>query len=227
MTTKYDTAYYREAKNWYNEVYESVVSSRNQYRLLAIAFGILLALSFTVILSMVPLKRSFYRIIEVNQQTGEVTQLKEVDLHTLSPEWPVTRYFIGEYVQNRHAYAYEDIKRTFNQALAMSQGEVAKHYQDDIFDTNPNSPINKLGKNKYREVIVYSINQYDKNTAIIRFKTVTHDRLHDNNSQSDDYRAVLKWTYQTDLNSIDRDKTPLGFLVTYYQVTHVFSEKES
>jgi len=216
--------YYQAAQNWYTEVYETLICSRDRYRLCTVLFGILLAISVSAIGIMLPLKHSFYRLIAVNQTTGEVTQLKEVEPKLVSANWPVTRYFIHQYIQDRHAYAFEDIKRTFNLVLAMSDRTVAKTYSDNTIDSNPESPIVKLAQTKYRTVTVYSINQLNTDTALIRFKINTYDRTNSGEVSAKDYQAVLKWRYQLSDNPELRDKNPLGFQVTYYQITPVQAE---
>lgn len=220
------TDYYQAAQNWYSEVYESLICSRDRYRLCTVLFGILLAMSVSAIALMMPLKHYFYRMIAVNQTTGEVTQLKEIEPDSVAHNWSVTRYFIHQYIQNRHAYSFEDIKRTFNLVLAMSDHLVAKNYSEQTIDSNPDSPITQLGQNKYRDVTVYSINQLNQDTALIRFKVTTHDRTNPNEMIKKDYQAVLKWHYQLSHDASLRDKNPLGFEVTYYQMTPVQPENE-
>lgn len=215
-----DENYYQESKTWYSEVYESMICSRDRYRLLSIILAVLLTLSIVSLVSVLPLKQYVYRIMEVNTQTGEVSELNQLESTTLSENWVVTRYFISQYVQNRHEYHVEDIKRTFNLVLAMSNKEVAAVYNNDLVDTNPKSPINTLGKDYYRDVTILSQNQLNLNTALVRFKTTTYSRTNLNDVKTDDYQVVIKWQYQNNKESLpDRDKNPLGFTVTYYQLS--------
>ena len=120
--------YYTEAKDWYAEKYELVEVSRNRYRFLSFGLGVLLALSLFSFASIMPLKQYVYRLVEVNRQTGEVTSLKELEGNQYSSNWIINRYFLHQYVINRHLYSYEDIKRTFNLALAMSAKPIADEY---------------------------------------------------------------------------------------------------
>jgi len=219
------TDYYMEAKNWYSEVYESMICSRDRYRLLAILLGFLLAMSVTAMVMMMPLKSYFYRILAVNQQTGEITQLKELEQREFTATWAVTRYFINQYIQYRNSYSYEDIQRTFNMSLAMSDKIIADEYSASIVDSNPKSPIKVLGKDSFREVTVFSINQLNSNTALVRFKILTHNKSNSNEVKQEDYQTVIKWDYRDSAGSLkDRDKNPLGFTVTYYQTSSVLPE---
>jgi type IV secretion system protein VirB8 len=219
------TDYYQESRSWYSEVYESMICSRDRYRLLSIVLGVLLILSTVSIFSILPLKHYVYRIMEVNTQTGEVSELNELESTKVGENWAVTRYFISQYVQNRNAYHMEDIKRMFNLALAMSGTDVASVYNNEIVDTNPKSPINTLGKEYYRDVTILSQNQLNANTALVRFRTITHNRSNINDVKTDDFQVVIKWQYKNYKESLpDRDKNPLGFTVTYYQQSPLFTE---
>ena len=174
MTT--DKQYYQEAASWYQENYESVICSRNRYRLLALINSILLGLSVIAIVIMVPLKQTVYRIIEVNKQTGEITQLKEMEGHVFSANWVISRYFIHQYVELRESYSLSDIKRSFNLVAALSSAPIAKEYVFNTVDSNPKSPIHLFKDNYDREVKILGINQLNDHTAMVRYQTITHNK---------------------------------------------------
>ena len=219
-------SYYQEAKSWYQENYESVVCAMNRYRVLAISLGILLGLSLIAFSVMLPLKSFMYRLIAVNQQTGEVTVLKELEGDHYAANWVVTRYFINQYIQQRQGYSLEDIKRRFNLVVAMSGSGIAKEYIDSTVDSNPKSPIVLLKNDYYRDVQVLSVNQLNDKTAVARFRETTHNRANVSDVKTTDWQVILKWEYVNPNESLaERDKNPLGFKVTYYQISPVFSDK--
>ena len=219
--------YYQESQTWYSEVYESMICSRDRYRLLTIILSILFSMSIVSLIAMLPLKQYVYRIMEVNTQTGEVSELNQLENTTLSESWVMTRYFISQYIQNRNNYHFEDIKRTFNLVLAMSSKAIAADYNNETVDTNPKSPLNLLGKDFYRDVTILSQNQLNKNTALVRFKTITHNRTNPNDTKTEDFQAVIKWEYQNIKESLpDREKNPLGFSVSYYQISPIVTENQ-
>jgi type IV secretory pathway component VirB8 len=223
---KTDGAYYEAAHSWYQEKYESITCSRNRYRLFALMNSVLLGLSIGSIMMLLPLKHTVYRMIEVNQQTGEMTELKEMEGHTFASHWVMNRYFINQYVQLRESYHVEDIKRAFNLVLALSARPIAQDYRFNTVDTNPQSPINVLGDAYYREVKVLSINQLNTNTAIARYQTMTHNKGNLGEVKTEDWQVIVKWDYANPSESLkERDKNPLGFRITYYQNSPVFSEK--
>lgn len=221
-----DHGYYQSAKDWYGERYECLSLSLNRYRLLSLLLALLLGLCLTAFIIVLPLNKTVYRLIAVNEKTGEVTTLKETVPQQINKNWNVTRYFIHQYVIDRHAYSYDDIKRTFNIALAMSAKPIADDYAAEILDTNPESPLNTLNKKAYRDVKIASINALNDNTALVRFQTITRNRNTTNDIERHDFEAVLKWNYQMPSKDIlEHDNNPLGFFVTYYKVTPVFTEK--
>jgi type IV secretory pathway component VirB8 len=172
-----------------------------------------------------PLKQYVYRLVEVNRQTGEVTTLKELEGHRYATNWVMIRYFLNQYVMNRHLYSMEDIKRTFNIALAMSAKPIADAYEQQIIDTNPDSPLNVLSTNYYRDVEILGINQLSDNTALVRFKTITINKTTKSDKKTKDLQAVIKWQFiDTPASLKDRDDNPLGFFVTYYQESPVYAD---
>jgi type IV secretory pathway component VirB8 len=161
----------------------------------------------------------------VNRQTGEVTALKELEGHQYSANWVMIRYFLHQYVMNRHLYSNEDIKRTFNVALAMSAKSIASEYEEQIMDTNSESPLNTLNTSFYRDVEILGISQLNYNTALVRFKTITVNKSAKNDKKTKDLQAVIKWQFVDAPASLkDRDDNPLGFFVTYYQESPVYAE---
>ncbi len=215
--------YYQAAKSWYQEHYEVAVISKYRYQLMTILLTILLSLSLVSIAVMIPLKQYVYRLLTINQQTGEVTELKHLDGQTFSSNWVVTRYFINQYVMNREAYHFDDIRRSFNQVLALSDSKIANQYKQLVTVDNPNGAINQLKNNYYKTVNVISINQLNDQTAMARFDVSTHAVSSPNDVKTESFQAVVRWDYQDVAASLaDRDINPLGFTVTYYQLSPVF-----
>jgi len=217
--------YYKAGASWYEECYESITVSRNRWRMITLLLGFLLAILLIALSSLLPLKQYVYRLVEVNKNTGEVVSLKELENNKYKDSWVITRYFLNQYIMNRHLYSFEDIKRTFNQALALSSKSIAKDYMDLILDTNPESPLNILNTKYYRAVKVHSINQLNENTALVRFSTVTQNKNVKQDRRHENMQAVIKWKYQENSSSLkERDINPLGFLVTYYQESPLYVE---
>ena len=203
-----------------------IICAKNRYRLLAISLGILLGLNSIALSVLLPLKSFVYRMVEVNQQSGEVTVLKELEGNQYNANWVVTRYFINQYIQQRQGYSLDDIKRRFNLVIAMSNGALAKEYIDSTVDANPKSPIVLLKNDYYRDVQVLSVNQLNDQTAVARFRESTHNRANVADVKTTDWQVILKWEYVNPNESLaERDKNPLGFKVTYYQLSPVFSDK--
>jgi type IV secretion system protein VirB8 len=218
--------YYQSARSWHEENYESLYCSRNRYRLFSFAVCVLLGLCIAAITAVLPLKQYIYRIIEVNKQTGELTVLKELEGNRFPVAWAMDRYFINQYIQEREGYSFEDIKRNYNLVIAMSGQTIANQYMADTVDTNPNSPIKRFNDRYYKEVKVLSINSLNKNTAIARYQTLLHNKDDVNDVKTEDAQAVIKWDYIDRAKPpAERDKNPLGFTVTYYQISPVFAEK--
>jgi len=213
--------YFVEAKSWFEEKYEAVEVSRNQYRLLFFCLFVLLALSMTGYIILLPLKQTIYRVIAVNNTTGEIETLQDTNPKQFETNWPVTRYFINQYVINRESYNSDDIIYPYNLALSFTAPELAEQYKKHMHDTDPMSPINVLGKDNFRTVNVLSISKLSDSAALVRFDTVTKNKV-SGSVKTEAWNVVIKWRYALLTETTpQRDKNPLGFQVTYYQVNSV------
>lgn len=225
-TVSGEEGYYQSSTSWYKDKYELATLSRHRYRLLAIGLGFLLGVSLIAFIAILPLKQYVYRLIEVNQTSGEVLTLKEVEGRQYAEDWVVTRYFISQYVMNRHMYSREDLTRTYNLTLAMSAKPIAEAYAEATKIDNPTSPLNVLNTEYYREVKIKGINQLNDKTALVRYQVITHHKSMQQDTKTEDFQSVVKWAFNTaPTTQEDHDKNPLGFFVTHYQVSPVYTDK--
>ena len=104
---------------------------------------------------------------------------------------------------------------------AQSADSVKKQYEEKVKSTNQHSPYRLYGKDKYVTVKVISINRLNDNTVDVKFEKKLHDRTA-STEQVTQKEAIIKWEFsdaETTQKMLDRD--PLGFKVTYYQVSQV------
>ena len=72
-----------------------------------------------------------------------------------------------------------------------------------------------------------SVSRLNDNTAAIRFEKRLSDKA-SNTQQVANQEAIVKWHYQSvKATQVQLDRNPLGFTVTYYQVTPVNLNEEN
>jgi type IV secretion system protein VirB8 len=213
--------FYQQSSDWAYCMYQSQTVWLRRSLVMVILLGILLALSLVANLMLIPLKEKVPYLYAFDHATGEVTKIGELDKTTLSSQWEVARYFLIHYVMNHESYDSDNINYPYQFVWAQSNDEVRKQFDLDVSSTNPHSPYKVYGKDKYITVRVISVNRLNENTVDIKFEKKLHDRAA-GSEQITHKEAIVKWefaTAETTQKMLDRD--PLGFKVTYYQVSQV------
>lgn len=213
--------FYGATSDWAYCMYKSQTLWLRRALLGMSALIILLGISLCANLFLIPLKEKVPYLYAFDNATGEVTKIGALDSTTMSAEWEISRYFLIHYVINYESYNADNIDYPYQMVWAQSADNIRKIYEDNMKSTNSSSPYKLYGKDKFITVRVISINRLNDNTVDIKFEKKLHDRTV-NIEQVTHKEAIVKWEYsqaETTQKMLDRD--PLGFKVTYYQVSQV------
>lgn len=217
--------FYEVARKW---AYDANHSHTVWLKRSLLALGVLSLLLFMSLLLNVflfPLKQKVPYLYAFNNATGEVTRLGELESTKLTENWAMTRYFLTQYVLNREGYNSDNLDYPYQVAWSMSDDPIRKTYASEVRTDNPQSPYMLYGKDKYIRVDVKSISKLNDNTAEIRFEKTLLDKATQTGSTSHRV-AIIKWSYkkpETTQRMLDQD--PLGFKVTYYEVTQINTDQ--
>lgn len=221
MNTTKDNQFYRDAADWRYDVYQSK-SVWLRLTLLGLAImAVLLAMSLAANLYLFPLKEKVPYLYAFDHATGEVTKIGMLEPTMLSSNWELSRYLLIRYVTNYESYDADNIELPYQMVWAQSADHVRKQYEENVRSSNSNSPYHLYGKEKYVTVRVISVNRLNDKTVDVKFEKTLHDRSADS-QQIVQREAIIKWDFsraETSQKMLDRD--PLGFKVTYYQVSQV------
>jgi type IV secretion system protein VirB8 len=215
------TYYYQAASDWAYDMYQSQTVWLRRSLFALIVLAALLALSLCSNLYLFPLKEKVPYLYAFDHATGEVTQIGALQSTTLSANWALSRYLLIHYVINYESYHYDNIDIPYQMVWAQSSDPVRKQYEDQVKSSYHSSPYRRYGKDKFVTVRVIAINQLNDNTVDVKFEKKLQDRIA-STEQITQKEAIIKWGYsqaQTSQKMLDRD--PLGFKVTYYQVSQV------
>lgn len=213
--------YYKISSDWAYDVYHSQSLWLRRLIVTMVCLLVLLCLSLLSTLSLLPLKEKVPYLYAFDHATGEITKIGTLEPTTLSSNWALSRYLLIHYVINYESYDFDNIDLPYQMVFAQSSENVKKQYEDLVKSTNPQSPYRVHGKDKYITVRVISVSRLNDNTVDIKFEKTLRDRA-TNTEQIAQKEAIIKWEYlaaETTQKMLDRD--PLGFKVTYYQVSHV------
>jgi type IV secretion system protein VirB8 len=227
MKNNKSEAFYQAAADWRYDIYHSKAIWL-RYSLIG-NIGLLLCLLFTLIMltCLIPLKQKVPYLYAFNNATGEVTKLGELEPTHLTANWQMTRYFLIHYVMNRESYDRDDLERPYQLAWAQSSPMIRQQYDAEIDSDVPTSPYQKYGKDKVIRVGKVRVSRLNDYTAIIHFEKQLRDKS-THTQQIAHEEAIVKWQYQSiKATQTQLDRNPLGFTVTYYQVTSVNLNEEN
>ena len=213
--------FYRITADWTYDMYQSHTVWLRRALLALIVLAVLLTLSLLSNLYLFPLKEKVPYLYAFDHASGEVTHIGTLEPTHLSADWTLSRYFLIQYVINYESYDFDNLETSYQMVWAQSADNVKKQYENQVKSGNPNSPYKLYGKDKYITVRVIAINRLNENTVDVKFEKLLHDRA-SGSQQIIQKEAIIKWDYakaQATQKMLDRD--PLGFKVTYYQVSQV------
>jgi len=213
--------FYKASSDWLYNMYQSQTVWLRRVLIGLMFLIILLTISMVTNLMLFPLKEKVPYLYAFDNATGEVTKVGTLERTVLSANWELSRFLLIHYVINYESYDFDNIDRPYQMVWAQSAEKVRKQYDDLVRSDNPGSPYKLYGKEKVISVRVISVNRLNDNTVDVKFEKKLQDHAA-NSEQVLHKEAILKWEYinaETTQKMLDRD--PLGFKVTYYQVSQV------
>lgn len=213
--------FHQQARDWsYDRYYSQGIWLRRCFLGLVTA-TILLIMSLAANLFLIPLKERVPYLYAFDHATGEVTKIGTLEPTTLSANWELSHYLIVHYVMSYESYDLDNLNVPYQLVWAQSAEHVRSQYEALMKSDNKQSPYQRFGKAHYVTVRVISVNRLNENTVDVKFEKTLHDRAA-HSEQIVQKEAILRWEYQnaeTSQKMLERD--PLGFKVTYYQVSQV------
>lgn len=217
-------ANYKEAFDFRSAILES---KENQLSIFRISSIVLLALLSLSVMSNVYLARVSHVepfLVSVDKRTGEIALPQKLQVKSFTPTAQMIRHFTKTFINNWESYNAHHINKPYFDVIAMSDKAVAMHYRKYILKgENPNSPINKLGRTKYRTVKIHSISKLgNPKTLDIRYTTTTLESATDKVVETREKRAVLNWEIKNIKRSLEAwDANPIGFVVTHIDIQNI------
>jgi type IV secretion system protein virB8 len=186
----------------------------------------IVALAFAI-MQLTPLKTVEPYLIRVDSSTGIAETLSKNDLQNAkwsqSEQTALDRYFLAKYVIAREGYNYPLRNLKYKEVAVMSTEAVTQTYVDHVVTTNPDSPINKLGKNNIIDIKIKSISFPDtgKDTvAYVRFTRQVKNLNSSEEAATEHLLATINYRYlKAEISNEARQINPLGFTVSAYQLT--------
>lgn len=221
-----DAYYYKEAKSWRQEIYQSQAVWLNRSMVANCVLSLLLILSFIIIQKQIGAHIVEPILIEKDKETGSYSVVDRVTPESVSSDWSLTRFNLMHYVESREQYHYDNIDAPYQDAYYKSSNSVADELARDLSFENEQSPINIYKDSKYVTVKVNNIQKLNSSdTALVEFTKTLHEK---GSSRTKDfhYRAIVRWDYSDEKMELKQYyRNPFNFRVTYYKASIVTSAK--
>lgn len=166
--------------------------------------------------AMAPLKTVLPLVFRVDNATGVVERVYDLQGGNLAATEATTRYFLWQYVRYRQGYAPQEAQATFDAVALLSSPQVQNEYAAAFRGSNPTSPQVVLGRDGSASVRFLSTSLLGPKLAQVRF--VQQERKGDTLLPPKRMVATVAFDYapgQTSATALNVN--PLGFLVTSYR----------
>ena len=170
-------------------------------------------------MALLPLKEVQAHVVVVDQATGEMDRVVQVEALTLDEEDAVVQALLVSYVDDRETYDLADGDARINAVLDRSAGDAARTLRDLWSPGHDGYPIEVYGREARIEVRVRTVSQIEPGVAQVRFtRTLRSDR--DDRTVTQASTATVAYEFRPGVERTLEGvwANPLGFVVTGYRV---------
>jgi len=201
---------------WYQDLYGSMVVSRNRWFLVGVLTLILALLEAGALIGLAPFKSVEPYVIQVESKTGITNVLAPLAEKPLTQNEAVTKYFLVKYILARETYDPQDLNHNYDQVRLMSSPDEENRFEDYL--QSHDSPVEQFKTTATRTIQVNSVAFLNQKTAQVRFRA-TRTQLSSNEKQDSYWIATLSYQFvSSPLDEEDRLNNPLGFQIKTYRV---------
>lgn len=174
-------------------------------------------LGCAAVLALTPLKTVVPLVFRVDNTTGAVERIYDVQAGPMEATEATRRYFLWQYVRLRQGYAQAEAQPNFEAVTLMSSHQVQQEYSAFFRGSNPNSPQVLLGRNGTASLVWVSTSFLGPRLAQVRF--VQNERKGDTQLPQKRMVATIGFDFAPgQVSSSTMNVNPLGFVVTSYRV---------
>ncbi|PCJ26957.1 MAG: hypothetical protein COA94_04600 [Rickettsiales bacterium] len=203
------------AKNWYDERYDTIIVQRNIFLLLLVILLVLSIISIGVVAYVINTKRFDPFVIQIDDSTGIARIVNPLSSSVLSGNEALAQYFIKKYIIARETYNPVDFDTLAKKTVRLlSENSVYWGYIGYLRNNDINPSI-QYGQKNTTYLLVKSWSKLSGEKYIVRFSINETSGARKSFSKI----AVVDFVYTPmELSDDDRDVNPVGFQVTGYRV---------
>lgn len=208
--------YYKEAGSWAHDKVQMLERSKSFAWIIATVSVILTMLLGVALIILMPLKKVIPYTLLVDKHTGFVETLKPLEANLIKPDSALTQSFLVQYVTTREAFDIDSLQSDFRRVSLWSAEPERSNYIKSMQASNPDSPLSLYPRSTIVKVIIKSVSQLGKDTALIRFDTIRLDNG-SGEQPANSWASVVRYQFNNlPMSQEDRFINPLGFQVLKY-----------
>ena len=166
--------------------------------------------------AMAPLKTVLPLVFRVDNVTGAVERVYDLQGGNLAASEASTRYFLWQYVRYRQGFAPQEAQASFDAVALLSSPAVQNEYAAGFRGSNPTSPQVVLGKDGSASVRFLSTSLLGPKLAQVRF--IQQERKGDTMLPPKRMVATIAFDFAPgQISATALNVNPLGFIVTSYR----------
>ena len=209
--------YYAAAKSWADGQSSSQARETRIAWRVAAGAGLLALLLGLTLLILVPLKSVEPYVLSVDRQTGAVEPAMGIASGKLTQNEAVMQAQLAGYVIARETFDATDLAQQYRRVQIHSSPTAARAYVAEMAATNPDSPLNTLGRGDTVSIKVRSVSLIGEGAGLVRY-TATRTAAGNATGQQTNYVSAISFGFNNrPLRPADRYDNPLGFQVTRYR----------
>lgn len=222
--------YFEETDSYQRDRLSHAISTTRRQRVALVAGGFVICALAGAIAAMMPLQKVEDRIWFVDNSTGAVSMVSNIDSNGPKTfEAAVTNHFIDLYIHSCQGYVWQEVAQNFHACELMSDAEVKDGVTRQFSGSNPASPPAIYGRKQTVDINVLSmqprgrtLNASGRETDGFTYRVDYQQTVRNNDNPAipvsvHRYSANIDFLWRpAKMNKSDRPINPLGFLVTAY-----------
>ncbi len=186
--------FFSTAANWYEDMYDAVIVSRNRYRLLSLGSFVIVFMLLLVIATLLPLQHMVP--LMVNHYTDGRVDVQPIANTPMRADQSMINSDIVRYVVNRQSFEAHAFSSQYQLISIMSSPRVSKQYQQQQSAKNKHSPLSQLSTKAYRDVYIDSVVVLDRKNNLAQVNFVQSDHQNERIIRSQPMAAIVRWQYR-------------------------------
>lgn len=205
-------------RTWYSNKYQTVLLQKNLFSLFTVFALITVIIAIFFVKNLTESKSFEPFVIEMEDKTGNIQIVENLNVTKLTADETVKRYFIYNFLKVSEGYNYATYKEDMVQLGLYTNSSVYNQLMRKIGARNELSPVNILGLKGYMYIQIKSIIFLTPQSCTVRFVTIntSANKIYPNERH---FVAYIEFDFKNlDLTMTERFINPLGFQVEKYRL---------